>query len=68
VPRGVGVGALSEHVDDSASQPAGQLSWWHPEPGLVCLRKLGTASVAAASWACGKSWGGGGTSLEHVRL
>ena len=56
VPRGVGMGDLSEHVADSASQRAGQLSRGDLEPGLVCLRKLGMASVAAASWAGGKWW------------
>lgn len=57
MPRGVEVGGLSEHVADSASQPAGWLSWWDLEPGLVCLRKLGMASVAAELQACGKWWG-----------
>lgn len=56
VPRGVGMGDLSEHEADSTSQRAGQLSWGDLEPGLLCLRKLGMASVAAASWACGKWW------------
>lgn len=50
VPFGVGMGDLSEHV---ASR---QLSWGDLESGLVCLRKLGRASVAAASWAHGKWW------------
>lgn len=51
-----GMGDLSEHVADSASQRAGQLSRGDLEPGLVCLRKLGMASVAAALWAGGKWW------------
>lgn len=59
VPCGVEVGGLSEHVADSASQPAGRLSWWDLEPGLVCLIKLGMAGAAAALRACGKWWGRG---------